>query len=106
MIVISYRSRELAHSCTKLDMAQHWLGPTNAQALIDLIADAEALENAQALIDFHNAKVLEDNSLSIALSPKCEVVLMPIGPEIRQARHGAPVWKNIRRLMLIEVKEG
>jgi putative transposase len=79
VIVISYRSRELAHRCTKLEVAQQWLGPTNAQALIDLIADAEALENARALIDFYDAKIHEGDSLSVGFSPQCKAVLTPIG---------------------------
>jgi hypothetical protein len=104
VIVISYRSRELAHRCTKLEIAQQWLGPTDAQALIDLIADAEALENAQALIDFYDAEVHEGDSLLVAFSPQCKAVLVPIGSEIRRTAGGAPDWQQVRRLMLVELR--
>lgn len=106
MIVISYRSRELAHRCTKLETAQQWLGPTNAQALVDLIADAEAFENAQALIDFYDAKIQEDHSFLVGFSPQCEAVLMPIGSKMLRTAGGTPAWEQVRRLMLIEIREG
>jgi len=105
VIVISYRSRELAHRCTKFEIAQQWLGPTNAQALIDLIADAEALENAQALIDFYDASVHEGDSLEVAFSPQWKAVLMPIGPKVPRAIGGGPAWEQVRRLMLVDVVE-
>jgi hypothetical protein len=106
VIVISYRNRELAHRCTKLDIAQQWLGPTNAQALIDLIADSEALETAQALLDFYDAKIHEGDSLLVGFSPQCKAVLMPIGPKIQRTAGGAPAWEQVRRLILVAVKEG
>lgn len=105
MIVISYRSRELAHRCTKLEIAQQWLGPTNAQALIDLIADAEALENAQALIDFYDAIIGDGDCLLVRFCPQREAVFMPIGPKIARIAGGAPAWEQIRRLMLVNVGE-
>jgi len=86
-------------------MAQEWLGPTNAQALVDLIADAEALENTQTLIEFYDAKVGEDDSLLVAFSPQCWAVLVPIGPKIARTAGGAPAWEKVRRLMLVDVKE-
>jgi hypothetical protein len=105
VLVISYASRELADCCTKLEIAQLWLGPTNAQALIDLIADVEALENAQALIDFYDAKLHEGDSLSVAFSPQWRAVLAAAGPKIVRTTAGEPVWERVRRLMLVEVQE-
>jgi hypothetical protein len=105
MIVISYSSRELAHRCTKLELAQQWLGSTNAQALVDLIADAEALEHTQALIEFYDAKVREGDSLVVAFSPQCKAVLVPIGSKIARTACGVPAWEKVRRLMLVDVEE-
>lgn len=106
MIVISYCTREFAHRCTKLEIAQKWLGPINAQALIDLIADAEALENAQALIDFYGAKIEEGGFLLIRFSPQFKATLKPIGPKMPRTAGGTPAWELVRRLMLVEVEEG
>jgi hypothetical protein len=106
VIVISYPSRELAHRCTKLDVAQQWLGPTDAQALIDLIADAEALENAQELMDFYRAETREGDTLLVLFSPRCGAVFMPIGSKLPRNADGALAWERVRRLMLVNVEEG
>lgn len=105
MIVISYASRELARRCTKLELAQEWLGPTNAQALVDLIADVEALENARALIAFYHPEVQAGNSLSITFSPQWKAVLKPTGPKVLRTAGDEPAWEQVRRLILVDVQE-
>lgn len=105
VIIISYQSRELADRCTKLEFAQQWLGTTNAQALIDLIADAEALDNVAELINYYSAIVNQSNSVLVQFSPKYKVVLKPIGPKIERTASGVPVWEKVRRLMLFDIEE-
>lgn len=105
MVVISYKSRELADCCTKLEHAQQSLGLEDAQALIELIADAEALENSQALIDFYSAEILSVLSISIQFSANRKALLEPVGKKIPQTADGGAAWDQIRRLKLVEIKE-
>ena len=105
MLVISYGSRELAHRCTKLELAQEWLGPADAQALVDLIADAEAMESAAALIEFYEADISENDSLSIVFSPRYRALLEPIGHKVPRGDGKKPMWAQVRRLLLVNVLE-
>jgi len=86
-------------------MAQQWLGPTTAQALIDMIADAEALDNAQAFIEFYSAELSGSDSLIVTFSPQRKAVFTPIGPKIPRTSDGEPAWEQVRRLMLSDVQE-
>ena len=98
MLVVSYQSRELADRCTKLEAAQQWLGATEAQALIDLIADLEAFSNADEAINFWAATIDGGGLLMIDFSRKHRAILRPLG--------NAPFhWAQVRRLMLVDVVE-
>lgn len=98
MLVVSYESRELADRCTKLEAAQQWLGATEAQALVDLIADLEAFSNADEAINFWAATVDGEALLMIDFSRKHRAVLRPLG--------NPPFdWHHVRRLMLVDVVE-
>ena len=98
MLVVSDHSRELADRCTKLELAQQWLGATEAQALADLIADLEAFSNADEAINFWKATIDGGALLMIDFSRKHRAILSPIG--------SAPFdWAKVRRLMLVDIVE-
>jgi hypothetical protein len=105
MLVISYANRALAHCCTKLEVAQETLGSAEAQALIDLIADAEAFENVAELIEFYDAEVMSGDSLAVPFSPSRNAILEPVGKKIPRSENGKPMWEQIRRLKLVNIQE-
>lgn len=105
MLVISYQSRELADRCTKLEMAQQWLGPTQAQALVDMIADLEACKNARELIDLRGTVAIDGNSIRVDFSPNYFALLRPVGENVPPIENGTRDWDKVRRLMLADIAE-
>lgn len=105
MIVISYASRELLNSCTKIEVAQDWLGAVEAQALIDLIADAEAMEHAEAFITFYFADCHAGGLFSVSLGPRRLVFFGPATQTFAKMADGQPNWTQIRRLQLKQIQE-
>lgn len=104
MLVVSYESRELADRCTKLELAQAWLGATEAQALIDLIADLEAFSNADEVMNFWGATVDDQAMIMVDFSRRHRAILRPLG-NVPTIASGAPDWAQVRRLMLADVVE-
>lgn len=104
MLVVSYSSHEWADRCNKLEVAQEWIGPTDAHALIQTIADFEALQNAAELIEFLDAKVDDAGCVMIDFSRKHRIVLRPIDGQPVDG-DGLSNWSQVRRLQLIEIVE-
>jgi len=105
VLIISYATRELADRCTKLEVAQEWLGAVKAQALIDLIADAEAMEHAKALIAFYSAQCPAGGLFSISLDSSLLVLFGPATQTFSKTPDGKPNWAQIRRLLLNDIQE-
>jgi hypothetical protein len=105
MLVVSYGTRDLAHRCTKLELAQAWLGATDAQALIDLIAEIESFENAAELLEFRDGQVGEGDSLRVDFSPRYRALLIPVGKNIPRAKDGCLALEEIHRLLLSDIVE-
>lgn len=104
MLVVSYSNREWADRCTKLEVAQEWIGPTEAQALIQTIADLEAFQNAAEAIEFFGAKVDDAGYVMIDFSRKHRAVMESTAVQ-SSGGDGAPNWSQVRRLTLIEIVE-
>ena len=105
MIVVSYASKQLAECCTKFELAQERWGSTDAQALIELIADIEALDNATDLVDFYGDIVMQDEVLSVEFSPNCSARLKPSGRKVAKLADGTIAWDLVRRLIILEIME-
>lgn len=105
MLVVSYATRDLAHRCTKLVEAQEWIGPTEAQALVDMIADLQACENAAEAMDFRGAFVEAGNSVRIDFSPSRFARFSPVTGKAPANAEDVPDWQQVRRLRLDEVGE-
>lgn len=104
MLVISFGTKELAHCCTKLELAQERLGPVDAQALVALIADGEAHGSAAELIEFRDGTLHpSEDSISISFSPNYRAIFLPAGEKIPRTPEGRPNWEGVRRLLLIEI---
>lgn len=104
MLVVSYESRELADRCTKLEVAQAWLGATEAQALIDLIADLEAFPNADEAMTYWGATADGQALIMLDFSRRHRAILRPLG-DVPNDADGTPDWAQVRRLMLAAVVE-
>ena len=104
MIVVSYGSRQLADQCTKLEVAQERFGPTDAQALVDLMAELEAFENVADMISFREAAV-ESDRLTVAFSPKFQAVFKSVDPKVARDVNDRPSWEQVRRILLVDIKE-
>lgn len=104
MLVVSYSSHEWADRCCKLEVAQEWIGPTDAQALIQTIADLEAFQNAAEVIAFFEARIDDAGCVMIDFSRRHRLALKPIVGQPVDG-NGLSDWSQVRRLQLIEIVE-
>lgn len=105
MITVSFHDPFLHDICTDLDRAEGQYGRVEAQALVTLISDAHALENAEQLIDLHVGElfVLEDDSLRVDLSADYRAALVAVGTRFTRSDDGRIRWDSVTRLKLVEV---
>lgn len=105
MITVSFHDPLLHDICTDLDRAERQYGRVEAQALVTLISDAHALENAQELIDLHEGEIsiLEDDSLRVVISADYRAALIAVGTRFMRSDDGRIRWDSVTRLKLVEV---
>lgn len=104
MLVVSYSSREWADRCSKLEVAQEWIGPTEARALIQMIADLEACQNAAEMIEFIGAAIDDAGCIMVDFSRKHRAILK--AATVKSSGGGsAPDWSKVRRLTLTDIVE-
>lgn len=105
LITVSFRDRSLHDICTDLNLAERLYGRVEAQALVTLISDAHALENAQELIDLHDGQIfiLEDDSLGAVISAEYRAVFVAVGTRFRRSDDDRIRWNSVMRLKLVEV---
>jgi hypothetical protein len=58
LITVSFHDPLLHDICIDLDRAERHYGRVEAEALVTLISDAHALENAEQLIDLHAGEII------------------------------------------------
>lgn len=105
MLVVSFHTPELRNRCTKLQHTQEWIGPTEAQALVQTIADIEACQNAAEMIDFLGANVDPQGCIVVDFSRKHRAILRSAVAPTPLDANGDPAWAQVRRLMLTEIVE-
>lgn len=105
MITVSFHDPVLHDICTDLNRAEEQYGRVEAQALVTLISDAHALENAQQLIDLHAGEifVLDDDSLQAVIGVDCRAALVAVGTKFRRSDDGRIRWDSVTRLKLVQV---
>ena len=105
MITISFHDPMLHDICIDLDRAERHYGRMEAQALVTLISDAHALENARELIDLHDGEIfiLEDDSLCVVISADYRAALVAVGTRFKRSDDGRIRWDTVTRLKLVEV---
>jgi hypothetical protein len=104
MLVVSYSSREWADRCTKLEVAQEWIGPTEAQALIQMIAELEACQNAAEMIEFSGATTDDVGCVMVDFSRKHRAIFEVTVVQPNRA-NVVPDWSQVRRLTLTNIVE-
>ncbi len=104
-MIISFDTRDLLDCCSNLDVAEQRLGSAHAQALVSLIADAEAFENADDLITFFGseAHVAEDDSISLAIGSHYRAVFVAVGVRFVRDADGTVDWTSVQRLKLADL---
>lgn len=101
---MSFGSKQLLERCSTLEAGQNWLGPADAQALIELLADAESAQNCAELIDLYDASCGNtEDSVSFAVGPRYRATFVAIGNRIARSPDGCPDWAKVIRLKLINV---
>jgi hypothetical protein len=104
-LIISFDTRELLECCSSLEMAEQQLGSAHAQALVSLIADAEAFENASQLIKFFgsDAHVAETDTISLAIGSDYRAVFVAAGVRFVRDVDGTVDWTSVQRLKLVDL---
>jgi len=104
-LIISFDTRDLLECCSSLGMAEQQLGSAHAQALVSLIADAEAFENANELIEFFGseAHVAEDDTISLAIGSDYRVEFVAAGVRFVRDADGRVDWKSVQRLKVVDL---
>lgn len=85
-------------------MAQEWIGPIEAQALIQVIADLEALQNVADAIDFLDAEIDDAGNIKVLVSRRRMALLRAV-PIVANDQLAGMDWSQIRRLQLFDIVE-
>lgn len=104
MLRVSYSSQEWAMRCSRIEVAQEWIGPIEAQALIQVIADLEALQNVADAIDFLDAEIDDAGNIKVPVSRK-RIALLRSVPIVAEKQLAGINWSQVRRLQLFDIVE-
>lgn len=90
-----------------LSEAERVLGTVNAKALVSLIADIEAHESAEEMMDFMEGIVQEKNNdtLEISFGRNYCVRLVPVGIRFQRNDNGRVIWSSVERLKITAIGE-
>lgn len=90
-----------------LSEAEVALGTVNAKALVSIIADIEAHENAEDMLDFMGDMVQErgDQMLEISLGGNFCALLVPVGTRFGRNVNGQVIWSTVERLKVTAIGE-
>ncbi|MEM6411226.1 MAG: hypothetical protein AAF683_06795 [Pseudomonadota bacterium] len=83
------------------------LGTVNAKALVSVIADIEAHENAEEMMDYMDGIVRanENETLEIAFGNNYCAQLMPVGTRFQHSDDGQIIWSSVERLKVTAIGE-
>lgn len=105
-MIVSFQTEELHDCCCYAGVAEEVLGSAHAQALVTLIADAEAVETADELLALRDpfASVDVDDSLLADVGAEYRARFVAIGQEVSQNEEGKVDWSSVRRLKLVALE--
>jgi hypothetical protein len=104
-LIISFDTPDLRDCCSSLDVAEQRLGSAHAQALVSLIADAEAFENANDLIMFFGsgAQAAGDNLICVPTGSEYRAIFVAVGVRFVRTPDGSIDWSSVQRLKLVDL---
>ena len=105
-MIVSFGTARLKHICLVLSEAEVALGTVNAKELITMIADIEAHEHSEELLNFMNdiAHIGPDDTIEIAFGLGCSASFAPVGQKFQRSPEGRVLWSTVERLKLIEIE--
>ncbi|RSY89557.1 hypothetical protein DAH66_02565 [Sphingomonas koreensis] len=105
MINITFEGEPLHELCVDLSKAEQAYGSVAAGALVAFISDAQALETVDEMIELlgDDVKILEDDSLSIAIGSDYRAALVVVGTRHTEDPDGRIVWSSVTRLKLLVI---
>lgn len=87
-----------------MEVAENAFGSTDAQALIQTLADVEAHLDAAELGEFMaDAARFDAGVLHLAIGRRYEATFVPAGKRIDTSEAGEIVWSSVRRLKLMSM---
>lgn len=104
-MIISFDTRELLECCSNLELAEQRLGSAYAQALVSLIADAEAFANAAEFLEFFGpaGRVGGNDTISLAIGSDYRVHFIAAGTRFGRSSDGRIDWTSVQRLKLVDL---
>jgi len=104
-MIVSFQEADDRDVCCKADLAEKKLGRTRAEAIVSVIADAEASETAAEFIElFHPQNVDEGDSLLVPIGADYEARFVATGQAFSQTEEGKTDWSTVRRVKLVTLE--
>jgi hypothetical protein len=106
MVVISFDTNDLRRCCCQYAVAESEFGPSDATALLAMIADIEATTNGSEVIElFGTDAILSDNgSLLLDFGSNLRAEFFPVGSRFERDDSGEISWQTVLRLKLARIK--
>lgn len=106
-MIVSFGTARLKEICLVLSEAEVALGTVNAKALVSIIADIEALENAEEVLDLMDGtvQVKDDDTLEIVFGSNYCAHLVPVGMRFQRSGNGQIIWSTVARLKVTAIGE-
>jgi hypothetical protein len=97
----------LQQICCTFELAERRFGTMHAQELISLIADVEALDKAEELINFFDGRlrIAEDDQICLQLGTNYQMTFYTVGKKFTKNEQGRVVWSSVTRLKLLDIRE-
>jgi hypothetical protein len=105
-VIVSFETQYLQKICLTIQAAEQTFGPVHAQALIALIADIEAFEDAGQVMDFFGVAAVcrEDDSLFLPIGASYRARFVAAGKRFGCDANGKVVWSSVKRLKLMNIE--
>jgi len=106
-VIVSFGTARLKEICLVLSEAEVALGTVNAKALVSIIADIEAHENAEEMLDFMDGtvQVKDDDNLEVVFGSNYCAHLVPVGVRFQRSENGQIIWSTVERLKVSAIGE-
>ena len=106
-MIVSFGTARLREICLLLSEAELALGTVNAKALVSVIADIEAHENAEEMMDYMDGivRAKDNDTLEIAFGNNYCAELIPVGTRFQRGDDDQIIWSSVERLKVTAIGE-